>query len=106
MGSIDFFPSLDEIHHCLCADFMAVDTNALSEVEYMRRRVESGPVTAPLEYGSEGMCCRSLAVGPCNVDSRVAVVWITEYVIKSHRCGESGLVGARSDVVKHRQGVI
>ena len=76
-------PSLHEIHHRLLCNLAPVDTDALTEIKDMRRRVKPDLVARTRKHGGESMGCRTLAVGSRYMYCRVAAVRVAENVVQS-----------------------
>ena len=70
--------TLHEIDNCLARHHLAVDADALAEIDKMGRRVQSGLVAGVPEYGGCHVRGRAFAVGASDMYFTVALVWIAE----------------------------
>ena len=78
------------------ADGLAVYSDALVEVDQVRRRVESHLVAAYLKNGGQGMRHRPLAVGTSNMDGLEAALGVAQVFVDSLHRSQSGLVARLS----------
>ena len=94
-----------EVGDLLLGYHLAIDTDTLTEVAQVRRGIESRLVSRLLQYRSEHIRYRALAVGAGNVDDKVVTLWIAELAAKLRHTLQSGLVGGCSMCLKGRQRV-
>ena len=71
----------------------AVDPYAFSEIDQVRRGIQSHPVAALLEYGGQNVAGRPLAVGAGNVYGGVAAMGVPHQCVESQAVAQSRLVG-------------
>ena len=95
--------TLHKIHHLLLRNHLAIDTDALAEVDKMRRRVKSHLVSCLLQDGSEEMADRPLAVGAGHMDAFELEFGVAESLHHVDGRLDVGLISGSADAVIHRQ---
>ena len=82
---------VDELHHVLFRDHLAVDADAFAKVAEMGRGVEAGLVASFLEHGGQHVGDGTLAVGSAHVHRLEVVLRVVEKVKELDGVGRSAL---------------
>ena len=92
---------VDEIHHVLLRNHLAVNSDTLTEINEMRGRVESDPITGFLQDGGNRVRARSFTVRSGDVNGSEQTVRMSEMLIEKVRVFQSFLICCSSHILKH-----
>ena len=84
---------IDEIHHLLFGDHLAVDAYALAKILQVRRRVESHAIPRLLEHRSQNVRHRPFAVGARHMNGVIVTLRIAQMTTKLDYALRPGFVG-------------
>ena len=95
---------IDEIHHLLFGDHLAVDAYALAKILQVRRRVESHAIARLLEHRSQNVRHRPFAVGARHMNGVIVTLRIAQMTTKLDYALRPGFVGIGPHMLERGHG--